>query len=165
MAYFIIIRGSLGSGKSTIAKKLAKILKARYISIDEVLEENKLDDIDTEIGCIPADNFIKANDILLPSAKKCLENNMVVIFDACFYHKEPIEHLIRELPYPNYVFTLKAPLETYIERDKKRRKTHGEFAARDVHRLVSRFDYGTIIDVTKPLKKSIKEILSDLPKK
>ena len=43
MSYFIIIRGPLGIGKSTIAKALAEILKAEYIAIDKVLEENGLD--------------------------------------------------------------------------------------------------------------------------
>ena len=165
MAYFIIVRGSLGCGKSTIARRLAKLLKAKYISIDKVLEKNGLDEIDTGIGCIPAGNFIKANNLVIAEARDFLERGKIVIFDACFYHKEPIEHLKSKLSYTNYVFTLKVPLETCIERDKKRGKTHGETAAKDVYRLVSRFDYGTVIDATKPLEKSIKEIMSHLPKK
>jgi shikimate kinase len=34
MEYFVIIRGPLGVGKTTIAKRLAKQLNAKYISID-----------------------------------------------------------------------------------------------------------------------------------
>jgi len=165
MAYFIIVRGPLGCGKSTITKMLAKKLKAKYISIDDVLEKNRLDDIDPKIGCIPANNFIKANEMVLQKVRRDLDGGKVVIFDACFYHKEPIEHLIKELPYKGFVFTLKAPLETCIERDRKRGKTHGETAARDVHRLVSRFDYGTVIDVTRPIEVSVNDIISYLPKK
>jgi len=164
MAYFIIIRGPLGCGKSTIAKMLARKLNANYISVDDVLEKNRLDDIDPEIGCIPAKNFIKANEMMLPQARKDLEGGKIVIFDACFYHKEPIEHLIKELPYQSFVFTLKAPLETCIERDMRRGKTHGEAAAKDVHRLVSRFDYGTVIDVTRPVNTSVNGIISGIPK-
>jgi hypothetical protein len=72
--------------------------------------------------------------------------------------------LIKELPYQSFVFTLKAPLETCIERDMRRGKTHGEAAAKDVHRLVSRFDYGTVIDVTRPVNTSVNDIISGLPK-
>ena len=163
MKYFIIIRGPLGCGKSTVARKLASVLDAEYISIDKLLEKNDLDEIDSEQGCIPEDNFIKANKIIIPHASKALNRDRVVIFDACFYHKEPIEQLIRELNYPYYVFTLKAPLDVCIERDFKRKKTLGETAVREVYRLVSCFDYGFAIDVTKSLEMSVKEIISKLP--
>ena len=39
-SYFIIIRGPLGSGKSTITQKIAKILRAEYIPIDRILDED-----------------------------------------------------------------------------------------------------------------------------
>ena len=164
MSYFIIIRGPLGCGKSIIARRLVKILNAEHISIDEILAKNGLDEINPEIGCIPEENFIKVNEIIIPHASEMLIKGRIVIFDACFYHKEPIEHLIRELKHPYYVFTFKAPVGVCIERDSKRKKGYGEIAAKDVHRLVSRFDYGIIIDVTKPLDNSIEEILSHLPK-
>ena len=164
MVFFVIIRGPLGCGKSTIAEKLAKILKAEYISIDKVLEEYNLDKVSPDAECIPAANFIKANEFVLPIIKKYLEGGKIVIFDACFYHKEPIDQLIQSLPYDHYVFTLKAPVEVCIERDRKRGKTHGEDAARAVHSLVSRFDCGVIIDVTKKFDDVIQKILSYLPK-
>ncbi len=162
MSYFIIIRGPLGCGKSTIAERLSKILNAKYISIDKVLEEHGLDKVNPEAECIPIENFIKANKIVLPKVKEKLDNGKIVIFDACFYHKEAIRHLIQSLPYPHYVFTLKATVEVCIERDSKRGKTYGEDAARAVHKIVSRFDYGTIIDITKSLDEAIEEILSYL---
>jgi len=164
MSYFIIIRGPLGSGKTTLAKKLAKELKAVYIPIDSILEKHRLDKVKTE-KWIPLKNFIKANKIILPEAKKLLKNNKIVIFDACFYHKEQIKDLIKNLPYKNYIFTLKAPLEVCIKRDSKRSKNLGKAATKAVHKLVSRFDYGINIDITKPLNKAIKEVLSYLPKK
>ena len=164
MSYFIIIRGPLGSGKTTLAKKLAKELKAVYIPIDSILEKHRLDKVKTE-KWIPLKNFIKANKIILPEAKKLLKNNKIVIFDACFYHKEQIKDLIKNLPYKNYIFTRKAPLEVCIKRDSKRSKNLGKAATKAVHKLVSRFDYGINIDITKPLNKAIKEVLSYLPKK
>ncbi|KKP37797.1 MAG: hypothetical protein UR28_C0026G0003 [Candidatus Peregrinibacteria bacterium GW2011_GWF2_33_10] len=164
MNYFIIIRGPLGSGKSTISEKLAENLDAKLIAIDEVLENLKLDKVDEKEGCIPAINFIKASESVLPEVKKTLQNGKIVIFDACFYHKEVIEHLIQNLPFSYHIFTLKAPLELCIKRDSERNKTHGEGAAWAVHSLVSRFDYGKNIDVTGSIQDALKDILSDLPK-
>ena len=164
MSYFIIIRGSLGCGKSTISEKLAQILDAKYIGMDEVLEKHGLDKMPPDAPCISAENFIKANEIILPEAKELLLNGKIVIFDACFYHKEVIEHLIQNLPFEQYVFTLKAPVELCIKRDSERTKYHGEGAAYAVHSLVSQFDYGTIIDVNKSLDDTIQDILSYLPR-
>jgi len=165
MSYFIIIRGPLGSGKTTISEKLAKNLNAELIAIDEVLKNLGLDKIDDKEGCIPAKNFIKANESVLPEVKKHLQSGKIVIFDACFYHQEIIEHLVQNIPFPYHVFTLKAPLELCIQRDSERDKTHGEGAATAVHSLVSRFDYGTNIDVTGNLEDTLKDILSYLPAK
>ncbi len=164
MSYYIIIRGPLGSGKSTISEKLASTLDAKYFGLDEVLEKNGLDKMPPDAPCISAENFIKANNIILPEAKALLTGGKVVIFDACFYHKEVIEHLIQNLPFEHYVFTLKAPVELCIKRDKERNKHHGEGAAYAVHSLVSRFDYGTSIDVNKSLDDTIQNIMSCLPK-
>jgi len=164
MSYFIIIRGPLGSGKTTISKQLSKILGAEHISIDKVLDENKLDKSDPEVGGIPVDNFIKANEIILPTAKEKLSKGQVVIFDACFYYRDPIEHLIKNLPYPHYVFSLKALVDECIKRDSIRNLVYGEDSVRAVHGMVSRFDYGQIIDVSGDLDSGIKQILSFLPK-
>jgi len=164
MTYFIIIRGPLGCGKTTIVKRLTKILNAEHISIDKVLEEHDLDNIDSELECIPVENFIKANEIVLPRVKEKLKLGKIVIFDACFYYKESIENLIENLAYSHYTFTLKAPVEVCMERDNKRSKSYGENAVKTVHKLVSRFDYGIIIDGTKSSEECIKEILSYLPK-
>lgn len=139
-------------------------MNAQYFGIDEVLADHGLDKVYPDAECIPAENFIKANEIILPAAKQALEQGEVVIFDACFYHKEPIEHLIANLPYPHYAFTLKAPLEICITRDAARGKTHGEDAARAVHGLVSRFDFGTVIDATGTLEDTLRAIRSYLPR-
>jgi tRNA uridine 5-carbamoylmethylation protein Kti12 len=162
VSYYIIIQGPLGSGKSTISEKLANILDAKHVHIDEVLEKHGLDKMPPDAPCISAENFIKANEIILPEVKKLLTNDKIVIFDACFYHKEVIEHIIQNLSFPHYIFTLKAPLELCVKRDSERNKTHGEDAAGAVHSLVSRFDYGTNIDVTGNLGNALKDIISYL---
>lgn len=164
MSYYIIIRGPLGCGKSTIAEKLAKKLNAECIEIDEVLDKHGLDKVPPDAPCIPVENFIKANEIIIPPAKEKLSDGKIVIFDACFYHKEAIEHLIHNLQFPHYVFTLKAPLEVCIERDRQRAKTYGEDSARAVFGLVSRLDYGITIDANRSMDETMTEILSYLPK-
>lgn len=163
MSYFIIVRGPLGCGKTTIAKRLAQDLRAEHISIDDILDEHGLDQADPEIGGISAANFIKANEIVLPGVKDALKNGKVVVFDGCFYHKEAIDHLIDNLPYPHYVFTLKAPVEMCITRDKGRSKTYGEDAARVVHMFVSKFDYGINIDASGTFENTVEAIRSHLP--
>jgi len=163
MAFFIIIRGPLGVGKSTIAERLSKSLDAEYVPIDTVLEKHGLDKVDKDAECIPLANFIKADEMVLPRIKERLKNGRNVVFDACFYHKEHIDHLINSLPYAHYVFTLKAPLAVCIKRDGERKKNHGTDAADAVYSLVSRFDYGTIIETGgKAVDQIIKEILSHL---
>ena len=39
----IIVTGSVGTGKTTLAKKLSKKLNYEYINVNEVIKENKLD--------------------------------------------------------------------------------------------------------------------------
>lgn len=163
MSYFIIIRGPLGSGKTTIAKKLSEILSGKYFAIDRILDEHSLTD-DKEDGYISQKSFLKANTIILPEAKKSLEKNIPAIFDGNFYWKSQIEDLIKKIDTSHYVFTLKAPLEVCIKRDQERSKTHGEDAARVVYKKSTEFDFGTTIDVTNSEDETIKEILSYLPK-
>jgi thymidylate kinase len=163
MPYFIIIHGPLGSGKSTNAEKLAKTLKAERVALDQVLSDNNLDQLEPNSACIPAINFIKALDLIIPSTKQSLENGQIVIFDGCFYHQEVLEHLTQNLNFPHYIFTLKVPIDICIERDRLREKTLGEDAARAVHNLVSGHDFGVLIDADTSLEETHKVILSHLP--
>ena len=133
--------------------------------MDNVLAENGLDKIDPKVGYIPARNFIKANEILVQPARKNLEKGKIVILDACFYHKEAIEDIISNLlPYKSFVFTLKAPLHICIERDRNRPRSYGKIAVNEVYKLVTGFDYGNVIEVSKPIGETVSELLSHLPK-
>ena len=161
MTYYIIIRGPLGCGKSTIAKKLSKKLKAEYFAVDRILDEYNLTK-DKEEGYISQKSFIKANEIISEKAKNIL-NNKIVIFDGNFYWKSQIEDLIKRLNFKHFVFTLKASLETCIKRDKGREKTHGKDAAEAVYRKSTEFNYGIIIDTEdKSVNETLKEIISYL---
>ncbi len=167
MSYYLIIRGPLGCGKSTIAQRLAKILQAEYVAVDRVLDEHHLT-TEHEQGYISQKSFFNANKIIAPQAKRTLQQGIPVIFDGNFYWKSSIKDLIKRLkigrlPFPQYIFTLKAPLQVCIERDRKRVKTHGEDATRAVYKKATTFDYGIVIDVTKPIKEVVKEIGLYLP--
>lgn len=163
MSYYIIIRGPLGCGKSTIAKRIAKKLKAKYIPIDRILDKYKLTN-DKEKGYISQRSFIKANEIVAPEVKLILDKDKLVVFDGNFYWKSQIEDLISRLKFKHYVFTLNAPLEICIERDSKREKIHGSDATKAVYKKSTEFDYGIKINITKPIDDCIKEILFYLPK-
>ena len=162
MSFYVIIRGPLGCGKSTVSKLLSKILNAEYIPFDKVLEDNNLDRTD---DAFTPEDFIKANNIVLSNAKKYLSNNKIVIFDGCFYFIEQIKHLEENISEKGYIFTLRTSLETCIERDRNRKRVYGEQAAKEVHALVSKFDYGTNINTDNKTEKDVvDEILSYLPK-
>ncbi len=163
MSFYVIIRGPLGCGKSTIAKKLSKVLTAKYFAVDRVLDEHDLTK-DKEKGYISQRSFIKANKIIALDAKLILDSGKPVIFDGNFYWRSQIDDLIKKLDFPHHVFTLKAPLEVCIERDHQRRKTYGEDAVRAVYQKSTEFDYGNVIDINRPLAECVKDIISCLPK-
>lgn len=159
--FFIIIRGPLGCGKSTIAHKISKIIGAEYIPIDRILDEHNLTK-DYEQGYISQKSFLKANTIIMLTAKKKLRQGIPVVFDGNFYWKSQIEDLIRRLDFPHHIFTLKAPLKVCIERDSKRKKSHGKDAAQAVYKKAVEFDYGIVIDNSGSAKKTVAQIISQI---
>ncbi len=161
MSYYIIIRGPLGIGKTTVAKKLARRLKAEYASIDSILEEENLDKIKGKH--ISLGNFLKADKIILPKVKEKLNKGKIIVFDGNFYLKKQLLHIISSLRMPHYIFTLKAPLEVCIKRDSRRKRKYGQAATKTVYKLVTRFDYGTVIDTkNKTSEEVVKNIISHL---
>ncbi len=162
MSYYILIRGPLGCGKSTISEEVSKRINGRHFAIDRVLDNNDLLD-DKEEGYISQKSFKKANEIASVDAYHLIKNGTPVVFDGNFYWKSQVDDLIERLNFPHYVFTLKAPLDVCIERDANRDKTHGKIAAMVVHKKSTEFDYGILIDVTKPLQVCLDEIISYLP--
>jgi thymidylate kinase len=157
MSFYIIIRGPLGSGKTTIARALSKAIGAELVSIDLILDE------------FPDDNsirtFLKANKVAAKMALRSLTNGVPVVLDESFSYRRQIEDIVTRLPYPHEVFTLNAPLPVCIERDAHRERAYGTKAARDVHRKIARFDYGNPLDATRPVEESVSEIMSILSKR
>lgn len=155
--FFIIIRGPLGVGKSTIAKQVTKLVNGEHISIDAILSENKLEQF--ENGYISEKSFLAANKFILPRVQDLLKKGIPVVFDGCFYHESQVEDLMKNLDYPSYIFTLTAPVEVCIERDSKREKSLGADAARAVHKKTSEFSFGNKISTENKTKEDVvKEI-------
>ena len=159
MSYFIIIRGPAGVGKSTIAKKIAELLNGDYFSFDELMRKNKLDII-RGYG-IPEENFVKANELVIPKARKKLENNKIVVFDGCFYRKKQLKHLEKNLPYNHYIFSLKLPLKDCFARNKTRKIPMTNKAIKEVFLLVSKLNIGIEI---KTSNKSVTDIINEIRK-
>ena len=67
----VIVRGPLGVGKTTVARKLAERLQGPYVSIDKVLDDHGLDQ--TDEPCIPLRNFLEGNSIALAQERAALD--------------------------------------------------------------------------------------------
>jgi hypothetical protein len=155
----IIVRGPLAVGKTTVGKMLADELGGCYVSFDTILDDNGLDQVE-EGGGIALKGFLKGNALALAQVQDELDVGITVVFDGCFYHLDQLEDLISALPEGADVFTLKAPLETCISRDRGRELSYGVDAAAAVHAMVSQFDYGTCIDTDgKTAEQIVAEIL------
>ena len=90
----------------------------------------------------------------------------IVVLDGCFYRDEQMNHLLKNFVGKHFVFTLKAKVEECIMRNKERGNPISEDAVWDVFKLVSKRDYGTIIDISgKTINQVVQEILSHLPLK
>lgn len=135
----ILIRGPLGVGKSTIAKSLAKKLKAKYLSLDKILSENDLEGADG----IPLANFLKANGIITKRVKNS-KNSFVL--DGCFYYQQQMDDLQLKFGNELIIFTLISDVNKCIERDSKRKKVYGEDSARFVHSVTTQVKAGHEID-------------------
>lgn len=156
MSYYIIVRGPLGVGKTTISAALAKSIDAVVVSIDQIAD-NEWDGGSVRL-------YVSANRVAAERARSVLAHGTRVIFDGCFYWKTQIADLERRLPFPHEVFTLKAPLSVCIERDSRRKVVFGTEAAEQVYRKVTRFEYGVAIDATQDIPKTVKEIRLHLPR-
>ena len=160
----IVIRGPMACGKSTISKALSEVLNAKVFTIDRIVEGNNLDEW-LESGYVSLESFLKGNLIAIEESKKELEKKNFVIINGNFYYKEQIEDLVKKLPYPIKVFTLKLPVDICVERDLNRDYTHGEYAVRGVYRKSASFEYGIPLNIEgKSVEEVVKLIKEELKK-
>lgn len=139
----IIIRGPLGVGKSTIGLKLSAALNYTYVSLDQVIDDNKL--VPPGVEGVPLESFLEANKLLLQFARQSKEP---LLIDGCFYHQEQLDDLVAKLDGAVTIFTLTCSVEKCVERDSKREKVYGEDAARFVHMMTNNVKAGVEIDTT-----------------
>jgi predicted kinase len=160
MSYYVLIRGPLGAGKTTVSQSLAKEIGARYLSVDQILDESSLEE--WEGGYISQRSFFRANEIAARSARDFLKRGTPVIFDGNFYWKSQIADLIDRLNFPHHIFTLKAPLELCVERDSRRDRPYGRTAVEDVFAKSTQFVAGIEIDVTQAVDRVVSDIVAHL---
>ncbi|PIR76735.1 MAG: hypothetical protein COU32_00610 [Candidatus Magasanikbacteria bacterium CG10_big_fil_rev_8_21_14_0_10_42_10] len=141
MLKFIIIRGPLGVGKTTVSKMLAKDLGFEYISVDDILDEYKLDDGDG----IPVESFLKVNEIIQSLTKK---ETLGYVVDGNFYYQDQIDDFRNKFGNDISIFTLMSDVDTCRERDAQREKPYGKDAAEYVHMITSQVKAGKEIDTT-----------------
>jgi tRNA uridine 5-carbamoylmethylation protein Kti12 len=147
----VILRGPLGSGKTTIARSAALEFGAEVVSIDEILELDEWDGGSEKL-------FLRANLIAAKRARGHLARGVPVIVDGNFYWKSAIEDLVGRVRAPHWVFTLELPLRTCIERDRGRPQPYGAEATRAVFRKSTRFRYGIPLDARRPIPAVVDEI-------
>jgi len=160
--YFIILRGPAGMGKSTIAKLLSNKIKAEVFHIDNILDRLNLG-YKQGGKWVPLNNFLEVDKKIISEINEKIKNKKIII-EGNFYHKEHIKDLLKNINSKNYIFTLKTNVKTCIKRDSKR-KSIGEKNIKDVHKLVSKFDEGILINTYNKNKEEIvKEIISHIRK-
>jgi thymidylate kinase len=161
VSFFVVIRGPLGIGKTTVAQSLAKAIGGRWISVDQILEEFHLEE--WKDGYISEASFLRTNDVVERQALRWLEAGTPVVVDGNFYWPSQVDDLTGRLPYPSRVFTLQGPVELCIARDAGRKLSSGEEGARAVFAKSTSFRRGIPLDATRPRREIVAEIRSHLP--
>jgi len=144
----IIITGSVGTGKTTLAKKLSKKLNYKYIDVSKLIKENNLSSgYDKKRKCEIIDTK-KLNKFLVNLIKKSKKR---LIIDS---------HLSHYLPkkYVNLCIVTKADLKELSKRLKKRKYSKNKIKenieceifdiclneAKELHKVI-------VINTTKPI--------------
>ena len=160
MSHYVVVRGPLASGKTTVAERLARTLGGDRISIDSILEEHDLER--WEDGYVSERSFLEANEVAIRTAAPRLERGIPIVFDGNFYWRSVIDDLVRRLPAPHLVVTLRVPVELCLARDAERDRPLGPESVRDVYRKATEFDYGVGVDATGTVDETVDAILGRL---
>lgn len=162
MGRYVVVRGALGVGKTTVARALAVALNGRHVSLDEILDREHLEE--RKSGFLSERSFLRANEFAVRLAKPLLVQGTPVVFDGNFYHRSQIEDLLRSLDFPGLVVTLQAPLDECLRRDRNRDPSYGEESVRAVYAKATEVDYGLRIDARAPVARVVRTIVSRLSK-
>ena len=157
-AFYIVLRGPLGVGKSTVASALARRARADVISIDRLVDS--LPDLEWKRGYISLGSFLRTSRLAVARARPLLDKGRTVIFDGNFYWRTQIRDLERQLPYPHLVCTLSGSISLCLARDAMRQRPYGAVAVHAVHRRTMSFSYGTRFDARPPVGAIVARILA-----
>ncbi|HEY2866933.1 MAG TPA: AAA family ATPase [Pyrinomonadaceae bacterium] len=97
----IIVTGRPGSGKNTLARKLARALWMPLVSRDEI-KEGYVNTFGVKHDELPTDSNLRATEIFFELVDQHLARNVSVVIEAAFQHKvwEPRMARIIELSSP-----------------------------------------------------------------
>jgi len=155
MKKLIIIRGSLGVGKTTVSKILSQRLDLDYLSLDKIIDDNHL--VVPGTDGVPLQSYLAANQIIFDVVNN---GEKTFIVDGCFYYQEQLDDLMKKFNNNIEIFTLVGSIETCIQRDAQRLKVYGEDAARFVHMMTAKIHIGLEIDTTKQTsEETVEDIL------
>jgi predicted kinase len=170
MSFYLVVRGPLGVGKSTVSAAIARSLGADHVPIDRILEEHDLEEWDDDR--ISLRSFLRANEFAGDLARGSFARGRPVVFDGCFYWREQLDDLVRRLDVPHLIFTLEAPLSVCAARDRTRPLPRpegprggdqlGAEAAAAVFKLVADAPCGTPVDATGSVEATVAAILAQL---
>lgn len=82
----IIVTGRPGSGKNTLANKLARALWMPLVSRDEI-KEGYVNTFGVKHDALPPDANALATDLFFEIVEYHLERNISVVIEAAFQHK------------------------------------------------------------------------------
>jgi len=160
MSFCVVVRGPLGSGKSTLSRRLAASIGGIYVSIDRILEEHDLEK--WEGGYVSERSFLRANAFAVRQARPLLRQGTPVVIDGNFYWHTVVEDLLARLRFPHVVFTLKVPLAECIARDAGRVPSYGREATEEVFRKTTGFDCGEVVDATGTVGATLALLVQEL---
>ena len=138
--FVMVIAGSPGSGKTTLAKIASAFYKCAYISGDEVSKKlfpDKYENIEEN-----SEGLKMVKERLLEDVKKIFDRGESVVVDYVILDKEYIDEY-KELFGKNLIFRIIHPsLESIIERDRKRECwTSGEDTVKRIYEEYEKFKF------------------------
>jgi len=160
VSFYVLIRGPLGAGKTTIPEQLSAALGGRHLAIDVILEKYHLEEWDQDY--ISERSFLRANEIAAAEAEDLIRTGTPAVIDGNYYYRSVVEDLERRLAFPHLVVTLKVPLSVCVTRDAGRTPSYGEEAAREVFQKTTEFDCGHVVDAARPVEEVLRDVISEL---